>query len=100
MGAARFRQDHARQAARQRRLRRRASVDAGRSIIYRRVDDYWAKDLPVNVGRSNFGAIRYDYYRDATIALEAFKAGQYDIRIENVAKNWAIGYAGPRSRPA
>ncbi len=72
-----------------------ASVDVGRSIVYRRVDDYWAKDLPVNVGRSNFGVIRYDYYRDATIALEAFKAGQYDIRIENVAKNWAIGYAGP-----
>ncbi|HUZ72412.1 MAG TPA: extracellular solute-binding protein [Stellaceae bacterium] len=72
-----------------------ASVDAGRSIVYRRVADYWAKDLPVNVGRNNFGAIRYDYYRDASIALEAFKAGQYDIRIENVAKNWAIGYASP-----
>ena len=71
------------------------SVDPGRSITYRRVADYWGKDLPVNVGRQNFGVIRYDYYRDQTIALEAFKAGQYDIRVENVAKNWAIGYDGP-----
>jgi len=72
-----------------------ASVDPGRSITYRRVDNYWAKDLPVNVGRNNFDTIRYDYYRDAGVALEAFKAGQYDVRIENVAKNWAIGYDGP-----
>jgi microcin C transport system substrate-binding protein len=71
------------------------SVDPGRSITYRRVADYWGKDLAVNVGRQNFDLIRYDYYRDQTIALEAFKAGQYDIRVENVAKNWAIGYDGP-----
>jgi microcin C transport system substrate-binding protein len=72
-----------------------ASVAPGRSITLRRVKDYWGKDLPVNVGRENFDTIRYDYYRDQTIALEAFKAGQYDIRVENVAKNWAIGYDGP-----
>ena len=71
------------------------SFEAGRSIAYRRVADYWGKDLPVNVGRDNFDSIRYDYYRDATVALEAFKAGAYDIRVENVAKNWAIGYDGP-----
>jgi microcin C transport system substrate-binding protein len=71
------------------------SVDQGRSITYRRVADYWGKDLPVNVGRQNFDVIRFDYYRDQTIALEAFKAGQYDIRVENVAKNWAIGFDGP-----
>ncbi len=74
--------------------RSRRSIPAAPSPIAR-VDDYWAKDLPVNVGRHNFATIRYDYYRDQTIALEAFKAGQYDIRIENVAKNWAIGYDGP-----
>jgi microcin C transport system substrate-binding protein len=74
------------------------SFDTGRTITYRRVADYWAKDLPVNRGRSNFDVIRYDYYRDATIALEAFKAGQYDIRQENVAKNWAIGYESPALR--
>jgi len=71
------------------------SLEPGRSITYRRVADYWAKDLPVNKGRFNFGSIRYDYYRDASVALEAFKAGQYDLRQENVAKNWAIGYASP-----
>ena len=74
------------------------SFDVGRSITYRRVPDYWAKDLPVNRGRNNVDAIRYDYYRDQTVALEAFKAGQYDIRVENVAKNWATGYDSPALR--
>lgn len=74
------------------------SVDPGRSITYRRVENYWAKDLPVNRGRHNFDTMRYDYYRDGTIALEAFKAGQYDFRQENVAKNWAVGYDGPALR--
>lgn len=71
------------------------SVVPGRSVSYRRVDDYWAKDLPVNRGRYNFDTIRYDYYRDATVALEAFKAGEYDFRVENMAKSWAEGYVGP-----
>jgi microcin C transport system substrate-binding protein len=71
------------------------TVDAGRAIVYARVANYWAKDLAVEVGRNNFDHIRYDYYRDQTIALEAFKAGEYDIRPENVSKNWAIGYDGP-----
>jgi microcin C transport system substrate-binding protein len=71
------------------------AAEPGRSITYQRVADYWGKDLPVNRGRNNFDTIRYDYYRDASIALEAFKAGEYDIRQENVAKNWAIGYDGP-----
>jgi microcin C transport system substrate-binding protein len=74
------------------------SVDPGRSITYRRVENYWAKDLPVNRGRFNFDTIRYDYYRDGTIALEAFKAGQYDLRQENVAKYWAVGYDSPALR--
>jgi microcin C transport system substrate-binding protein len=71
------------------------SLDPGRSITYSRVPDYWGADLPVNKGRYNFDTIRYDYYRDATIALEAFKAGQYDARVENSAKDWATGYDGP-----
>lgn len=74
------------------------SFDVGRSITYRRVADYWANDLPVMRGRDNFDAIRYDYYRDQTVALEAFKAGNYDIRVENVAKNWATGYESPALR--
>jgi len=74
------------------------AVDPGRSITYRRVSDYWAADLPVNRGRENFDTIRYDYYRDMTVALEAFKAGAYDIRSENTAKLWATGYDGPALR--
>jgi len=74
------------------------SVDPGRSITYRRVKDYWAADLPVNKGRYNVDTIRYDYYRDATIALEAFKAGQYDVRQENSSKAWATGYDSPALR--
>jgi microcin C transport system substrate-binding protein len=68
------------------------SFEPGRSITYRRVPDYWAAALPVNVGRFNFDTIRYDYYRDGTVALEAFKAGAYDFRPENSAKSWATGY--------
>ena len=73
-------------------------IDPGRSITYRRVADYWGADLPVNKGRFNFDTIRYDYYRDATIALEAFKAGQYDTRLENSSKDWATGYDSPAFR--
>ncbi len=71
------------------------SFEAGRTITYRRVKDYWAARLPVKVGTDNFETIRYDYYRDANVALEALKAGQYDLRLENVAKNWATAYTGP-----
>lgn len=72
-----------------------AASDPGRSITYRRVADYWGRDLPVNRGRDNFDTIRVDYYRDATVALEAFKAGEYDFRLENTAKNWATAYDVP-----
>jgi microcin C transport system substrate-binding protein len=71
------------------------AIDPGRSITYRRVADYWGANLPVNRGRDNFDVMRYDYYRDPTVALEAFKAGQYDLRVENTAKDWATGYDGP-----
>jgi microcin C transport system substrate-binding protein len=74
------------------------SFESGRSITYRRVTDYWGKDIPVNRGHGNFDLIRYDYYRDGSVALEAFKAGQYDIRLENSAKNWATGYDSPALR--
>jgi microcin C transport system substrate-binding protein len=74
------------------------AIDAGRSITYRRVPDYWGADLPVRKGRNNVDVARYDYYRDGTIALEAFKAGQYDIRTENSSILWATGYDGPALR--
>lgn len=69
-----------------------SKVDAGRSITYQRVDDYWAKDLPFSKGLYNFDKITYDYYRDATVAVEAFKAGNYDLRQENIARVWANAY--------
>jgi microcin C transport system substrate-binding protein len=64
----------------------------GRSVTYGRVKDYWAKDLNVNIGRDNFDEIRFEYFRDPTVALEAFKADHADWRIENSAKNWATAY--------
>ena len=67
----------------------------GRSIVYERVKDYWGKDLPVNIGRDNFDELRYEYYRDTLVALEAFKADQIDYRVENSAKNWATAYDFP-----
>lgn len=67
--------------------------EPGRSITYERVKDYWAKDLPTQKGRFNFDVIRYDVYRDSTVALEALKAGEYDLRRENEAKKWATAYA-------
>lgn len=73
-----------------------ASFDAGRSITYARVKDYWAKNLPVNVGRYNYDTIRYDYYRDMTVAVEALKAGEYDFRQENISKVWANAYNIPQ----
>jgi len=72
------------------------SLEAGRYIVLRRVPDYWGAKLAINVGLNNFDTIRYDYYRDETVALEAFKAGQYDIRQENSAKNWATAYDIPQ----
>ena len=68
---------------------------AGRSIVYERVKDYWARDLNVNVGINNFDELRYEYFRDSTVALEAFKADTLDWRTENSAKNWATAYDFP-----
>ena len=67
----------------------------GRSITYQRDDSYWAKDHPVNKGRYNFGTMTYDYYRDPTVSLHAFKAGEYDFRQENISRAWATAYNGP-----
>jgi microcin C transport system substrate-binding protein len=59
------------------------------------VKDYWGARLPVNVGRENFDSIRIDYYRDFTVAVEAFKGHEYDFRQENVARIWATAYNIP-----
>ena len=65
---------------------------AGRTIEFEKVADYWGKDLAVNKGRFNFERITVEYFRDATVALEAFKSGDYDFREENQAKRWANAY--------
>lgn len=72
-----------------------AKVEGGRSITYTRLDNYWAKDLPVNKGRFNFKTITFEYFLDNTVAIEGFKSGQYDFRAEYGAKNWATAYVGP-----
>jgi microcin C transport system substrate-binding protein len=74
------------------------SFDTGRSIAYRRVDDWWARDLWMNRGRNNFEVIRYEYYRDVTVQFEAFKGGDIDLRQENIARNWATAYDIPAVR--
>jgi microcin C transport system substrate-binding protein len=67
----------------------------GRTVVYERVKDYWGKDLNVNIGRDNFDELRFEYFRDATVAIEAFKADHVDWRTENSAKNWATAYDFP-----
>ena len=72
-----------------------SDYNMGQYVVYKRIEDYWAIDLPVNRGRLNFDFIRYDYYRDENVALEAFKAGEYDFYLESIAKNWATLHSGP-----
>ncbi len=75
-----------------------ADVDAGRSVTLERVEDYWGENLPVNKGQNNFDRMIYEYYRDTTVALEAFKAGAFDYRSENSSKAWASEYDVPAVR--
>lgn len=77
---------------------RLVKVDAGRSLRYERVADWWGQDLPVSRGLYNFDKIHIDYYRDMSVALEAFKAGQFDFNLEYSAKDWATGYNSPALR--
>jgi microcin C transport system substrate-binding protein len=68
---------------------------AGRTMVFERVKEYWGRDLNVNIGRDNFDEMRYEYFRDSTVALEAFKGDALDWRSENSAKNWATAYDFP-----
>lgn len=72
-----------------------ADVKPGQSILMKRVAEYWARDLAVNVGQNNFDEIEYIYFRDANVAFEAFKGDQYDWRTETSSKMWATGYDFP-----
>ncbi|OHE76172.1 MAG: antibiotic ABC transporter substrate-binding protein [Treponema sp. RIFOXYC1_FULL_61_9] len=66
----------------------------GQYVVWERIKNYWGADLPVNKGRMNLDTMRYDYYRDDTVSLEAFKAGEYDFREENVALYWSTMFTG------
>ena len=72
------------------------SYRQGSYVAYKRRADYWAAGLPVNRGRFNFDEIRYEYFRDRTAGLEAFKAGNYDLREEFTAKVWSTEYNIPQ----
>jgi microcin C transport system substrate-binding protein len=67
----------------------------GRNIVYERVKDNWGSAVNVNIGTNNFDELHYEYFRDTTVALEAFKANTVDWRSENSAKNWATAYDFP-----
>lgn len=71
------------------------SIDAGKTVTYQRRDDYWAKDLPVNVGTNNFDILKVEYFADYTTAFEAFKSGAYSFREEFMSKIWATDYNFP-----
>lgn len=72
-----------------------SKVEGGRSITYERVENWWGRDLPVNVGRYNFDTIRFTYYRDSGVAFEGFKSENYDLHLESSSKNWTTGYDFP-----
>ena len=74
------------------------TVDVNRRIVYKRNPDYWGNDLPFNVGRNNFDAIRIEYFGDAEAAFQAFLAGEFTFRRENDSKKWATGYDAPKVR--
>ncbi len=69
--------------------------DPGRSITYRRIENYWGADLPLNKGRYNPDVIHYDYYKDRTVATEAQKGGEFDFDLQNNSKSWATAYDIP-----
>jgi microcin C transport system substrate-binding protein len=68
---------------------------AGRTLVLEKVRDYWAKDLPLNIGQDNFDELHYEFFRDDTIGREAFKADQFDWYMERSAKEWSVSYDFP-----
>ena len=72
-----------------------AKFELGRSITFERRPDWWAANMPTGKGTNNFDRVRIEYFRDSTVAMEAFKAGQIDLRSENISKNWATAYDFP-----
>ncbi len=75
-----------------------ARFEQGRFIEFERVPDYWGKDLPVMVGMNNFDRVRYEYFRDRTVAFEAFKNGTLNYHEEFTSRFWAQNYDFPAVR--
>ncbi len=75
-----------------------AGFEPNRHVVYERVPDYWGADHPTQKGFWNYQRIRYDYYRDTTVSVEAFKSGAFDYRAENTSKVWATAYEIPALR--
>jgi microcin C transport system substrate-binding protein len=69
-----------------------AKVNPGRSVLYQRIKNYWAEQLPVMRGRYNFNMVRFDYFRDRDIAFQAFFSKSYDFREEFTSRSWATQY--------
>lgn len=68
------------------------NFEPGKYLTFKRNPDYWAKDLPTRKGFYNFDEIKYDYYQDTTVTLQALFSGNIDVRTEYIAKTWATGY--------
>ena len=74
------------------------TVKPGESVTFKRNPDYWGRDLPINRGLWNFDQIKFDYYRDGNTHFEAFKKGNYDVRLETDPARWQTGYDFPAMR--
>lgn len=73
-------------------------IEPGRSLVFERVEDYWGKNLPINRGKYNIDRMEVEFYRDNSVAFEAFKAGEFDIYFDHKSSNWATGYDFPAVR--
>jgi peptide/nickel transport system substrate-binding protein len=70
-------------------------IKPGESISYKKNPDYWGKNLAISKGLWNFDSFRFDYYKDANAAFEAFKKGEADVRTEGDPVRWKTGYTFP-----
>lgn len=68
--------------------------EAGKRVVFERVKDYWGENVPCMKGQNNFDRIAFEYFRDQTVAFEAFKAGHFDLTGESSGKRWYRGYEG------
>jgi peptide/nickel transport system substrate-binding protein len=74
------------------------AVKPGDTVTFKRNNNYWGRDLPINRGLWNFDTIRFDYYRDGNTHFEAFKKGLYDLRVETDPGRWQMAYEFPALR--